>query len=180
MKFFHFLDVGNVVTLLRKKNFCELEILSHNSHHSLILDKKSFWKFVKYFWRYSISAGTLYGEKLKLLHFLDVGKVLTMLLQNQNIYALQIFNENSHVPLLSAQKKIFEDSLNTSGDIAFLKGHCKGKIEIFIFSGCWKSCNVVLQNQNICSFEILNHNSDLFLLLPEKKFLKLRYILLEI
>ena len=66
-----------------------------------------------------------------------------MLLQNQNIYALQIFNDNSHVPLLSAQKKILGDSLNTSGDIAFLKGQFKGKIEIFTFSGCWKSCNVV-------------------------------------
>ena len=67
-----------------------------------------------------------------------------MLLQNQNICALQIFNDNSHLPLLSAQKKIFENSLNTSGDIAFLPGQCKGKIEIFTFSGCWKSCNVAI------------------------------------
>ena len=49
--------------------------------------KKSFWKFVKYFWRYSISAGTflckvvtLPLEKLKFLHFQDVGKVVPTLL----------------------------------------------------------------------------------------------------
>ena len=45
--------------------------------------KESFWKFMKYFWRYSISARTGKREILNFLNFLDVGKVVTLLLQNQ-------------------------------------------------------------------------------------------------
>ena len=64
---------------------------------------------------------------MKFLHFEDVGKVVTLLLENQNVCALEIVNDNSHPPLLSAEKKVFENSLNTSGNMAFLLGQCKGK-----------------------------------------------------
>ena len=45
--------------------------------------KKSFRKFVKYFWRYSISAGTVQREKLKFWHFLDVGEAVMLLLKTK-------------------------------------------------------------------------------------------------
>ena len=70
--------------------------------------KESFWKFMKYFWRYSISARTGKREILNFLHFLDVGKVVTLLLQNQNICAIEIFNHNSHLPHRSAKKKFLK------------------------------------------------------------------------
>ena len=38
----------------------------------------------------------------------DVGKVVTLLLENQNVCALEIVNDNSHPPLLSAKKKFLK------------------------------------------------------------------------
>ena len=67
-----------------------------------------------------------YFEKLKFLHVLDVGKFVTLLLQNYNVCAFQILSQNRHIPHLSA-KKIFENSLNTFEDIAFLLGQCNRK-----------------------------------------------------
>ena len=157
MKFLHFLDFGKVVTLLlQNQNICALEVFNHNSHLSLLLDKKSFWEFVKYFWRYSIFARTVWRKKLKFLHFLDVGKVLTLQLQNPNTCALEILNQKTHFPLLSA-KKVFVNSLNTCGDIVFLLGQCKGKIEIFTFSECWKSCSVAIATSKyLCHLPLLS------------------------
>ena len=82
--------------------------------------------------------------KIEIFHFLDVGKVVTLLVQKQNDSALEIFNHNSHLPHLSAKKNFFENSLNTFEVITFLLGQCKGKIEIFTFSGCWKIFNVAI------------------------------------
>ena len=66
-------------------------------------------------------------------------------MENENVCALEIFHHNSQLPLLSAKKKVFENSLNTSGDIAVnCRDSVKGKIEIFTFSGCCKSCNVAI------------------------------------
>ena len=42
--------------------------------------------------------------KVEILHFLDVGKAVKLLLQNQNVCALQILNQYSHIPYLSAKK----------------------------------------------------------------------------
>ena len=47
-------------------------------------------------------------EKLKFLHFLDVGKVVTLLLQNQNICGLEIFHHNRHHHLPSREKKFMK------------------------------------------------------------------------
>ena len=115
---------------IAKENICALEIFNPNSHPHPLSAKKSFRKFVIYFWRYKISAGIVWREKLIFLHFLAVGKVVTLLLQNENICDLEIFNHNSRLPLLSA-KKSFKNSLNTSGDLAFLLGQCKGKNSYF-------------------------------------------------
>ena len=60
LKYLHFLDDGKVVTLLlENENICAVEIFNNNRHVPLLSEKKSFWKFVKYFWRYNISAGTV-------------------------------------------------------------------------------------------------------------------------
>ena len=99
--------------------------------------------------------------KIEIFHFLHFGKVVMLLLQKQNDCALEIFNHNSHLPHLSAEKNVFENSLNTFEDIAFLLGQCKGKIEIFHFLDVGKVVTLALQNQNICALEIFNHNSHL-------------------
>ena len=44
-------------------------------------------------------------EKLKFLDFLDVGKVETLLLGNENICAVEILDNNTHFPLSSDEKK---------------------------------------------------------------------------
>ena len=64
---------------------------------------------------------------MKFLHFWDVGKVVTLPLENENVCALEISNDNSQAFSSFNEKKVFENSLNTSGDIAFLPGQCKGK-----------------------------------------------------
>ena len=46
--------------------------------------------------------------KVEILHVLDVGKVVTLLLQNYNVCASQIFNNNNHIPRLSAKKKFLK------------------------------------------------------------------------
>ena len=40
---------------------------------------------------------------------------------------LKFLTTIASIPLLSAEKKVFENSLNTSWDIAVLPGQCKGK-----------------------------------------------------
>ena len=52
--------------------------------------------------------------------------------------------KNFHRQATFLSKESFWNSLNTFEDIAFLLGQCKGKIEIFTFSGYWKSCNVAI------------------------------------
>ena len=75
-------------------------------------------------------------------------------MENENVCALEIFNHNSHIPLLSAEKKVFENSLNTSGDIAVLPGQCKGKNwNFYIFRILQKLQHIPLcyqQNENVC------------------------------
>ena len=100
-------------------------------------------------------------------------------MENENVCALEIFNHNSQLPLLSAEKKVFENSLNTSGDIAFLPGQCKGENwNFYIFGSCnvaiGKVVTLLLENENVCALEIFNHNSQLPLLSAKKKFLKIR------
>ena len=109
LKFLHFLNVGKVVLLpLQTKIFVTLKFSTTIATFLVFQPKKSFWKFVKYFWTYSISAGTGEREKLKFLHILDVGKVGTLLLQNQNICALEIFKHNSNLPHLPAKKSFLK------------------------------------------------------------------------
>ena len=176
LKFLHFADVVKIVALpLQNQNICDLEIFNQNRHLPCLSANKSFWKFVKYFWRCRISAGTVYSEKLKFLHFLDVGKVLTLLLENQNICALEILNQNSHLPCLSAKKKIFENSLNTFEDIEFRLGQRKReKLKFLHFLDIWKVVTLLLRNQNICAPKIFNVDSHLPLLSAKKSFLKIR------
>ena len=81
---------------------------------------------------------------MKFLHFLDVGKVVTLLLQNQNICALEIFNQNSHLPRLSSNKKFLKIRQMLFKIQHFCSDSVKGKIEIFTFSGWWKSGNVAI------------------------------------
>ena len=57
--------------------------------------------------------------KVEILHFLDVGKAVKLLLQNQNVCALQILTSIATF-LIFQLKKVFENSLNTFEDIAFL------------------------------------------------------------
>ena len=47
-------------------------------------------------------------EKLKFLHLWDVGKVVTLPLENENVCALEISNDNSHLSLLSTKKKFLK------------------------------------------------------------------------
>ena len=54
--------------------------------------------------------------------------------------------------------------------MAFLTGQCKGKIEIFTFSGCWKSCNVAIGKRNCLCLEIDDADSHLPLLSTKKSF----------
>ena len=69
-------------------------------------------------------------------------------------------------------KKRFWKFLNSFEDIAFLPGQCKGKIEIFTFSGFWKILTLLLQNRNICAQDIFNRNSHLPHLSAKKGFCK--------
>ena len=63
LKFLQIPGIGKVAPLaLQTQNICELEIFNHNSHLPCLSAKKSFWKFVKYFWRYSISSDTVYTK----------------------------------------------------------------------------------------------------------------------
>ena len=73
-----------------------------------------------------ISAGTVWREKLKFLHFPDVGKFVTLLLQNQNSVQLK-FSTSKATFLVFQSKKAFENPLNTFEDMAFLLGQCKGE-----------------------------------------------------
>ena len=77
---------------------------------------------------------------MKLLHFLDVGKVVTLLSQKQNVCALEIFNHNSHRPHLSAERNFWRYSISAGNSV-------KGKIEILTFSGWWKSGNVAIAKE---------------------------------
>ena len=52
--------------------------------------------------------GQCKGENWNFYIFWDVGKVVTLLLENENVCALEIFNHNSHIPLLSAEKKFLK------------------------------------------------------------------------
>ena len=65
-------------------------------------------------------------------------------MENENVCALEIFNHNSHIPLLSAEKKVFENSLNTSGDIAVLPGQCKAeKLKFLHFQDIAKAATLL-------------------------------------
>ena len=77
--------------------------------------------------------------KVEILQALDVWKVETLLLQNHNFCTFKIFSHNRHIPHLSAEKKVFENSINAIEDIAFLQGQCNGKNWNFTCSGSWKS-----------------------------------------
>ena len=110
--------------------------------------------------------------------------------KNQNICAIEIFNHNSHLHHPSCQKKVFENSLNTFEDIAFLLGQCKKNrknrnfyinhlLDVGKFLVCkgnnWNfyiSVALPLQNQNFCAIEIFNHNSHHSHRSPKKSFWK--------
>ena len=95
--------------------------------------RECFWKFVKKILKiWHFSRDSVKG-KIESFTFSRIWKVATLLLQNQNISAQEIFSHNSHLPLLSAKKKVFENSLNTFEDMAFLLGQCKGKNWNFYF-----------------------------------------------
>ena len=51
--------------------------------------------------------GKCKGENWNFYIFMGVGKVVTLLLENENVCALEIFNHNSQLPLLSGEKKVF-------------------------------------------------------------------------
>ena len=147
MKFLHFLDVGKVVTLLLQTKTSVLWIFSTTIATRIPFRTKKVLENSS-----NISGDITFlprqceGKKLIFLHSLDVGKVVTLLLQNQKICALEIFNYNSRLRLLSGKKKVLENSLNTSGDIAFLLGQCKGKNwNFYIF---W-----MLENLSRCYFK---------------------------
>ena len=53
--------------------------------------------------------------------------MVTLLLQKQNVCALEIVQQQSPPSLSFSKKEIFENSLNTFEDIAFLLGQGKGK-----------------------------------------------------
>ena len=91
---------------IAKANDCSLEIFNHNSHLPHLSAKKTFLKIVKYFWSYSISAGTGEREKFKFLHILDVGKVGTLLLQIKISLHLK-FSSTIATFLLFQRKKVF-------------------------------------------------------------------------
>ena len=74
--------------------------------------------------------------------------------------------------LIFQPKKVFENSLNTFEDIAFVPGQCNGKSWNFTFSGCWKAVKLLLQNQNVCALQILNQYSHIPYLSAKKSFWK--------
>ena len=73
--------------------------------------------------------------------------------------------------LIFQPKKRFWKFLNTFEDIAFLLGQCKGKIEIFTFSGCWKSCAVAIAKPKyLCTWNFQPRIATFLVFQPKKDF----------
>ena len=66
-------------------------------------------------------------EELKFLHFLDVGKVVTLPLQNHNAWAIEIVNHNSQVHHRSGKKIFFWEFVKYFRKYSISVGQCKGK-----------------------------------------------------
>ena len=97
---------------MQNQIFSAIDIFNHNSHLTHLSAKESFSKFIKYFWRYSISAGTAENE--------NVGK-LTLLYISCDV-------DKPPSSVFQWEKKAFDNSLNTVEDIAIsVLGQCKGE-----------------------------------------------------
>ena len=84
---------------MQNQNICAQEIFYHNSHLPHRSAKKVFANSLNTFEDIAFLLGRCKG-KIEIFRFLYVGKFLTLLLQNQNICAQEIFNHNSHLPRL--------------------------------------------------------------------------------
>ena len=147
MKFLHFLDVGKVVhvAIAKPKYLCTWNFPTTIATFLIFQPKKSFFEnSLNTFEDIAFLLGQCKG-KIEIFHFLDVGKVVTLLLRKPKYLCTLKFSTTIATFLcLSAKKIFFENSLNTFEVIAFLLGQCKGKNWNFSFSGCWKSCAVAI------------------------------------
>ena len=95
--------------------------------------QQSFWKSVKYLWRYRIFAGTVYRLKVENFKFVDG---LSFHLVIAKLKYLRTWNSQPKCPLSTRLRwsKVFENRLNTFADIGFLLGQFTGWI--------WKISNL--------------------------------------
>ena len=82
--------------------------------------KQSFWKSVKYIWRYRIFARTVY--RLKVGNFKSCRRA-KFHLAIAKVKSLRIWTFRAKCPLSTrlSWSKVFENRLNTFGDIGYLK-----------------------------------------------------------
>ena len=130
MNFLHFLGFGKVLTLLlQNQNTCAKEIFNHNSHHPHLSVKEKFWKFVKYctFEDIAFLPGQCKGKNWNFYIFWILENVVTLLLQNKNACALEIFHHNRQPSSSFSRKNSFWKFVKYFEYTAFLPGQCKGK-----------------------------------------------------
>ena len=137
--------------------------------------KKVFENSLNTSWYIAFCRGSVKG-KIEIFTFSECWKSCNVAIgKRKGLYTLNSQRRYSHLYSSFSEKKVFENSLNTSGDIAFLPGQGKGKKwNLYIFRMLEKLQRCYWQNENVCVLQIFNHSSQLPLLSFKKKFLIIR------